>query len=196
MFGFAEAFFLDWAVLFQHTNKSVDYKRIVFLSFKVHPNITAMASQITGDMIVNLNVCSGADQRKLRSSASLGFVRGTHWWSVNSPHKGPVTGDLGDIGSYLASKSGRLDGRILTHYSDAIMGAMASQITSLMIVYSIADQRKHQSPASLAFLRGIHRSPVNSAHKWPVTRKMFPFDDVIMQIETWNIPSGVERHAP
>ena len=61
---------------------------------------------------------------------------------------------------------------------------MASQNTNLAIVYyavySGADQRKHQSPASLAFVRGIHRSPVNSPHKWPVTRKMFPFDDVIM----------------
>ena len=43
-----------------------------------------------------------------------------------------------------------------------------------------ADQRKHQSSASLAFVRGIHRWPVNSRHKWPVTRKMFPFDDVII----------------
>ena len=65
------------------------------------------------------------------------------------------------------------------------MSAIASQITSLTIVYSIvysdADQRKHQSSASLAFVRGIHRGPVNSPHKWPVTRKMFPFDDVIMK---------------
>ena len=64
------------------------------------------------------------------------------------------------------------------------MGAIASQITSLTIVYatvySDADQRKHQSAASLAFVRGTHRSPVNF-HKWPVTRKMFPFDDVIMR---------------
>ena len=64
------------------------------------------------------------------------------------------------------------------------MSAMASQITSLTIVYSTvcsdADQRKRQSSASLAFVRGIHREPVNSPHKWPVTRKMFPFDDVIM----------------
>ena len=64
------------------------------------------------------------------------------------------------------------------------MGAMASQITSLTIVYSTvysdADQRKHQSSASLAFVRGIHRGPVNSPHKWPVMRKMFPFHDVIM----------------
>ena len=47
-------------------------------------------------------------------------------------------------------------------------------------VYSGADQRKHQSSASLAFVRGIHRWPVNSPHNGPVTRKMFPFDDVIM----------------
>ena len=52
------------------------------------------------------------------------------------------------------------------HYPDATMGAVASQITSLTIVYSTvysgADQRKHQSFASLAFVRGIHRGPVNS----------------------------------
>ena len=65
------------------------------------------------------------------------------------------------------------------------MSSIASQITSLTIVYSTvysdADQRKHQNSASAAFVRGIHRSPVNSPHKWPVTRKMFPFDDVIMK---------------
>ena len=47
-------------------------------------------------------------------------------------------------------------------------------------VYSDSDQRKHQSSASLAFVWGIHRWPVNSPHKWPVTRKMFPFHDAIM----------------
>ena len=71
-----------------------------------------------------------------------------------------------------------------SHYNDVIMGANASKITSLTIVYSTvcsgADQWKHQSSASLAFVRGIHRGPVNSPHKWPVTRKMFPFDDIIM----------------
>ena len=72
------------------------------------------------------------------------------------------------------------------HYSEVIIGTIASQITSLTIVYSTihsdADQRIHQSSESLAFVRGIHRGPVNSPHKWPVTRKMFPFDDVIMQL--------------
>ena len=41
--------------------------------------------------------------------------------------------------------------------------------------------KKRQSSESLAFLRGIHRWPVDSPHKGPVTRKMFPFDDVIMR---------------
>ena len=65
------------------------------------------------------------------------------------------------------------------------MGAMASQITGVSIVYSTvcsgADQQKHQSSVSLAFVRGIHRWPVNTRPKGPVTRKiMFPFDDVVM----------------
>ena len=70
------------------------------------------------------------------------------------------------------------------HYNDVIMSAMASQLTSLTIVYltvySGADQRKHQSSATLAFVWGIHRWPVNSPHKWPVTRKMSQFDGVNM----------------
>ena len=65
------------------------------------------------------------------------------------------------------------------------MSVITSQITDVSIVCSTvgsgADQRKHQSSASLAFVRGIHRLPVNSPCKRPVTRKMFPFDDVIMQ---------------
>ena len=74
------------------------------------------------------------------------------------------------------------------HYSDVMVGAMASQITSLTIVYSTVysgkDKRKYHSSASLAFVWGIHRWPVNSPHKWPVTRKMFPFDDVIIMVDS------------
>ena len=92
------------------------------------------------------------------------------------------------------------------------MGAVASQITSLTIVYSTvysdADQRKHQSFASLAFVRGIHGGLKNSPQKWPVTRKMFPFDDVIMHLyircmtrhtvqyhwyDTWMIIGSLQR---
>ena len=70
------------------------------------------------------------------------------------------------------------------HYSDVIMRAMASQITTVSIVYSTVcsgtDQRKHQSSVLLTFVMGIHQGPVNSPHKGPVTWKMFPFDDVIV----------------
>ena len=70
------------------------------------------------------------------------------------------------------------------HYSDIIVSVVASQITSISIVYSTicsgADQRKRQSYKLLAFVRGIHWWVVNSPHKGPVTRKMFPFDDLIM----------------
>ena len=80
------------------------------------------------------------------------------------------------------------------HYCDVIMGAVAYEITSLTIaystVYSGADQRKHQSSASLAFVWGIHRGTVNSPHKWPVTLEMFPLDDVIMRMQHPKIKCG------
>ena len=77
------------------------------------------------------------------------------------------------------------------HYGDVIMSTMTSHITSVSIVYSTIcsgeDERKHQSSASLAFVRGIHRSPVNSPHNGPVTRRMFPFHDVIMSLSCDNL---------
>ena len=73
------------------------------------------------------------------------------------------------------------------HYNDVIISTMAYLITGVSIVYSTVcsgvDQRKHQSSASLAFVRGIHQSLVNSPHKGLVTRKMFLFDDVIMNLD-------------
>ena len=63
------------------------------------------------------------------------------------------------------------------HYCEVITSAMASQITSLTIVYSTvysgAYQRKHQSSTWLAFVRGIHRWLVNSPHEGPVMQKCF-----------------------
>ena len=77
------------------------------------------------------------------------------------------------------------------------MSAMASQITSLTIVYSTVysgtDQRKHQNSASLAFVRGIHRWPVNSPHKGPVTRKTCQFDDVIMILIMCGLNYGITK---
>ena len=74
------------------------------------------------------------------------------------------------------------------------MGAILSQNASVIIVYSTvysdADQRKYQSSASQAFVRGIHRCSVNSPHRWPASRKMVPFDVAIMkriQVETQKV---------
>ena len=100
---------------------------------------------------------------------------GINRWSMESPHKGSAMRNSFPCHALI----------MICHYNDVIMGAIASQINSLASVYSAAqlgaDQRKHQSSALLAFVRGIHRRPVNSPHKGPVTRKMVPFDDVIMQ---------------
>ena len=115
---------------------------------------------------------------------------------------------VSDTGPQITNKTPSYrnrDSHYKPHYNDVIMSAMASQITRLTIVNSTVysgtererlslsafwgpyspyklctDQRKHQSSMSLAFARGIHRWPVNSPHKGPVTWKMFPLDDVIM----------------
>ena len=70
------------------------------------------------------------------------------------------------------------------HHSDVTMSAMGSQITGVSIVCAAVcsgtGQRKYQSSASPAFFMGIYRWQVDSPHKGPVTRKMFPLDDVII----------------
>ena len=66
---------------------------------------------------------------------------------------------------------------IMQHYSDVIMAVMFIVYST---IYSGADQRKHHSSALLTFVRGSRRWPVYSPHKLPVTRKLLPFDDVIM----------------
>ena len=76
------------------------------------------------------------------------------------------------------------------HCSGVMISAMASQITGVSIVWSTlwsgADQRKHQRSASLAFVKGIQRWQGNSPHKRLVTRKMVPFDNVIMSIHKYH----------
>ena len=79
----------------------------------------------------------------------------------------------------------------LQHYDDVIMGAIASQITSITIVYSNvysdADQRKHQSSASLAFVWGIHWDRRIPRTKGQLHRKCFHLmtsscKDVLFQV--------------
>ena len=96
---------------------------------------------------------------------------------VNSK-KDPNIDDLRAYHAIIAGKGKRM---LYFHYSDVIMSTIESQITGLMIVYSTVysgtNQTKHQRSTSLAFMRGIHR--------W--TRKMFPFDDVIMPRNLMNV---------
>ena len=77
------------------------------------------------------------------------------------------------------------------------MSVMAFEIASLTIVYSSiysgTDERKHQSSASIPFVMGIHRRPVNSPYKGPITRKIFPFDDVIMTKHSFD-PFLIRNH--
>ena len=140
-----------------------------------------MASQITCVSIVSCTVCSGADQRKHQSSKSMAFVRGIHRSPMDSPHKGSITRKffpfhdvimkvwMAMVLTFLSRDiPDSATEELLQRYNDFIMSAMASQITSLMTVYSTVYSRrwskKHQSSASLAFVRGINRSPVNSPH--------------------------------
>ena len=148
------------------------------------------ASQITQNWIVG----SGHQQKIIKGLHHCPSVRAMQ---IDSPHKWPVMKKRFPCHGVYMEWTGPISTAaypcenlayaflLVTHYNDVIMGAVASQITSLTIVYSTvysgANQRIHQSSASLAFVRGIHRWPANSPHKWPVTRKTFPFDDVIMQ---------------
>ena len=111
------------------------------------------------------------------------------------------------VTSFFCTKPSMCHTRVHTsHYNDVTMDAIASQITCLAIVYSTVyssgDQRKHQSYASLAFVWGIHRGPVNSPHTWSGTRKMFPFDDVIMHWRPYShqartvLPSRASGKSP
>ena len=65
-----------------------DYIALLSISYYSDVIISPMASQITGVWSVCSTVCSGADQRKYQSSASLAFVRGIHRWPMDSPLKG------------------------------------------------------------------------------------------------------------
>ena len=108
------------------------------------------------------------------------FIR-ENTFKISSAKCRPFCSGFSLVIDKIKFRSGKSD----SHYNDVITSTMASQITNLTIVYSTiyssADQRKHQSSASLASVRGIHRWPINSPQKEPVTLKMFKFDDVIMR---------------
>ena len=84
---------------------------------------------------------------------------------------------------YINCPSGNETEIFCDHYSDVIMSVTASPISSVSIVCSTvcsgANQRNHQSSASLAFERGIHRWPENYPHIGHVAI-VYSFDNVIM----------------
>ena len=88
------------------------------------------------------------------------------------------------LAQHLIQTRNKYNNKTSRHYSDVIMRAMASQITSLTIDYSTnnsnADQTKHQGSASLAFVKEIRQWPVTSPYKGPVTRNICPFHEVII----------------
>ena len=159
-----------------------------------------MTSQITGNPTVCSTTFSGEQQRTIR--AHLWYwpvVRGIDRWAMDSPHQKASDAQRVSTSWFHHETFHKLQeenthfrlkcvptAEFLVHYNDVIMSAMASQITTLTIVYSTvysgADQRTHQSSASQGFVGGIHLWPANSPHKRPVTRKMFPFEYVIMQL--------------
>ena len=139
--------------------------------------MTTIASQITSLAVVYSTVYSDADKKKHQSSAPLAFVWGIHRDRWIPRTKGQLRGKCFHLMTSSWIMQTVVDPLMAVyfianpydysyHYSDVIMTAMVSRITGVLIVYSTvfsaADHRKHQSSASLAFVRGIHRWPVNS----------------------------------
>ena len=151
------------------------------MQLKMSVKMAAILSRC-GGVWAGSNTCQGRVALQRHNwIGSIGNLQFDHFWGYYPcPLKSLQPIQISIFGDIIYRHLGDND----YHYSDVIMGAMASKITSLTIVYSTvywgADHRKHQSSASLAFVWGIHRWLVNSPHKGPVTRNMFPFDDVIM----------------
>ena len=177
-----------------------------------------MAFQITSLTIMDSTIYSGVDQRKHQSSASLAFVRGIHRWPVNSPHKGPVTRNkcfhlmtssrmagvvpTGNWQKSLPMKTNCSPVYWRTHLChrgspflwrhNGCDSVSNHQPHHCLLNRLIKHRSKKTSKLRVTGLcAGIHRGPVNSPHKWPVTRKMFPFDDVIMLLLTEVSQTGI-----
>ena len=106
--------------------------------------MSVIASQIAGVLIVYSTVCSGADERKYQGSASLAFVGGIQLWSVDSPHKGPVT-------------------QKMFPFDDVIMCG-SSLSTWSHVDFMTWRYVSHYSP----FVVGVQQLPLDSPHKGPV----------------------------
>ena len=131
---------------------------------------------------------------KKRNTLKVSSARCRPWWPflnvfINRVHYILVRHVT--LAAVIGSTNLVLHFQVMSHYGDVIMGAMASQITTVTTVYSTVysdvDQRKYQRSASLAFVRGIHRWPVNAPHKWPATRKCFYLMTSWRGTRRWNV---------
>ena len=192
----------DWSVP-KDMNKSCRYCVVwwYFLNFHIFPGIFSKA-WIGGIQWLSLKLLKDCLMASRRSFGTIFYKDYEYWFHIFFPmpfyqinYVGPAMLVYIGCGAFVnISKSSTfytlyghvclVIGTTCCHYNDVIMGAMASQITSLTIVqsvvYSSADKKTHQRSASLAFVQGFHREPVTSPDIWPETRKMLPFDDVIM----------------
>ena len=145
--------------------------------------LESLTTLLIVQQLLHVNITS----KKTKCPYYRPIVRRIHHSTSGSPIKGPLMLKVYYFDrNYAESHSGWTryfsDG-LFYHYSDVIMSTVESPITSFTIVKSTVYSgkgKKDQSSASLAFVRGIHWWPVNSPHKGSVTRKMFPFDEVIM----------------
>ena len=112
---------------------------------------------------------------KFRSTV---FVKGIHRWPVNSTQKGPII--YGKRFHAITSTIILATLQWRHNWHDSVSNHQ--RLYCLLNVSTGADQRKHQNSASLASVMGIHRGPVNSPHKWPVTRKVFH-----LMTSSWNV---------
>ena len=158
--------------------------------------MSAMASQITGVSIVCSKICLSADQKKHTNSVLLAFVRGIPRWQVDSPHKGPITRKMFSI--WWRHQGGKMGGQIdfvwTRHIHIMCTGNRSQKLIPLQWRNNERDGVSNHQPHDFLlnrFFRSkktskfeatdlcVGNSPVTG--EFPVTRKMFPFDDVIMQ---------------
>ena len=136
--------------------------------------MSAMTSQITCISIVCWTVCSGADQIKHQISTSPDLVRGIHRWSLDSPHKGPVKRKMFPFDDVMTYRQ-----LFYTHLLERVLCVSIKCIQ----VHDDVIKWKH-FPRNWPFVRGIHRSPVNSPHKgqW---RGALMFSLICVWINDW-----------
>ena len=134
--------------------------------------MNAVASQITGVSIVCSTVCSATYQRKHQSSAPI-RRQATIWSNVGMLYYGYMR---------LSASMSKwpIWHTLQWHHNKGHDVSNHRHFDGLLKPLFRCTSKKNQSSASLAFVRGFQRWPMDSPHKGPVTRKIFPFDDFIM----------------